>query len=37
MGGAYSTHGEMRNTYQTLVRKHVGKRPLRRPRHQWWY
>jgi hypothetical protein len=27
--------GEMRNTYSTLVRKPVGKRPLGRPRSRW--
>jgi hypothetical protein len=25
----------MRNAYKILVGKHVGKRPLRRPRHKW--
>jgi hypothetical protein len=27
--------GEMRNAYKILVRKHQGKRPLRRPRSSW--
>jgi len=27
--------GEMRNVYKILVRKLIGKRPLRRPRCRW--
>jgi hypothetical protein len=35
MGGRYSTHGEVRNTYKVLVRNPEGKRPLGRPRRRW--
>jgi hypothetical protein len=35
MGGACSTHGDMRNGYKILVGEPEGKRPLRRPRHRW--
>jgi hypothetical protein len=35
MDRAYTTHGEKRNSYKFLVRKPVGKRPLRRPRSRW--
>jgi hypothetical protein len=34
MGVAYSTHGEMRNTYKILVRKHEGKIQVGRPRRR---
>jgi len=27
--------GKMRNAYKILVRKLIGKKPLRRPRHRW--
>jgi hypothetical protein len=27
--------GDMRNAYSILVGKPEGKRPLRRPRHEW--
>jgi hypothetical protein len=35
MGRACSTHGEMINVYQILVRKPDGKRSHRRPRQRW--
>jgi hypothetical protein len=34
--GAYSTHGEMRNVYKTIVGKPEGKRPLRKPRLRFY-
>jgi hypothetical protein len=33
--GHVAQMGEMRNTYNILVGKPEGKRPLRRPRHRW--
>jgi hypothetical protein len=35
MGGACSTHGEMRYRYQILVGKLEGRRPLGKPRCRW--
>jgi hypothetical protein len=35
MGRAWSTNGEKRNAYRTLVENPEGKRPLRRPRRRW--
>jgi hypothetical protein len=35
MGGARSTHGEVRNAYKMLVGKPEGKRSLGRRRHRW--
>jgi hypothetical protein len=35
MGGAFSTHGNMRNAYNILVGKPEGRKPLRRPRRRW--
>ena len=35
MGGACSTYGERRGVYRILIGKHVGKRPLGRPRRRW--
>jgi hypothetical protein len=35
MGLACSTNGERRKAYGLLVRKPVGKRPLRKPRRRW--
>jgi hypothetical protein len=31
----FSTHGEGRNVYRTLVERPKGKRPLGRPRRRW--
>jgi hypothetical protein len=35
MGGICSTYGEMRNSYNSLVGKPEGKKPLSRPRCGW--
>jgi hypothetical protein len=35
MSRVYSTNGEKRNIYRTLVGKPEGKRPLGRPRRRW--
>jgi hypothetical protein len=35
MGRAFSTNGEKRNAYRTLVGKTECKRPLGRSRHRW--
>jgi len=35
MGGACSAYGVEEGRIQVLVRKHVGKRPLGRPRRRW--
>jgi hypothetical protein len=35
MGGACNVHGEMRSSYNILVGKPEGKRPLGRPRRRW--
>jgi hypothetical protein len=35
MAGHVVHMGEMRNEYKILVRKHVGRRPLGRPRYRW--
>jgi hypothetical protein len=35
VGGAYSTHGEIRNTYKVLVGTSEGGRSLRRPGRRW--
>jgi hypothetical protein len=35
MGGAYSTNGEKRNAYRSLVGKPEGRRPLRSPKRRW--
>jgi hypothetical protein len=35
MGGAFSTHGEKRNTYMILVGKPEGKRLLGGSRRRW--
>jgi hypothetical protein len=35
MGGAYSTHGQMRNAYRMLVGKPERKKPLERHSSRW--
>jgi hypothetical protein len=35
VGGACSAHGEMINTYKTLIAKLEGKRPVRRHMRKW--
>jgi hypothetical protein len=35
MGGACSTHGEIKDRQQVLIGKPGGKRPLGRPKCRW--
>lgn len=35
VGGAHSTHSEMRSAFEMLLGKPEGKRPLGRPGHRW--
>jgi hypothetical protein len=37
MGGVCGAHGEVRGSYNILVGKPEGRRPLGRPRRRWEY
>jgi hypothetical protein len=37
LAGRVARMGDTRNAYKTLVGKHEGKRPCRRPRRRWKY